>query len=447
MRAGLADHSLQRRMGVGLTLGIALLWLVAVGASALVVRHELNEVFDSALEETAQRILSLAVVEISNREQATPQRIVSLAAHDEYLTYLVRDARGNILLRSHDADPGVFGERAQKGFVSSDSHRLYGVSAVRDSLWIQVAEPLAHRREATLEATAALLLPLLLLVPLSLVGVWWLVRRSLGSVRSLRAELAARGAGDLSPVPGAGLPTELRPIAEAVNQLLARLRRALEAERSFTANSAHELRTPLATALAQLQGLQRELPTGAQRDQARRIEDSLRALARLAESLMQLAKAEGGGLLGERSTDLAPVLALVVDEFRYRAAQPLRLTLPAGPLRSTLDPDTFAILARNLIDNAVKHGAADQPVDISLTAEGVLRVVNDGPVIAPQTLAHLRDRFVRAGSEAPGSGLGLAIADAIASGTGATLQLRSPATGRRAGFEALFDFRATLEGR
>src|SRR5690606_5777944 len=184
---------------------------------------------------------------------------------------------------------------------SSDSHRLYGASAVRDSLWIQVAEPLAHRREATLEATAALLLPLLLLVPLSLVGVWWLVRRSLGSVRSLRAELAARGAGDVSPVPGAGLPTELRPIAEAVNQLLARLRRALEAERSFTANSAHELRTPLATALAQLQGLRRTLPAHHQ-EQAQRIEESLRGLARLAESLMQLAKAEGGGLLSEEAS-------------------------------------------------------------------------------------------------------------------------------------------------
>lgn len=439
----MTGRSLQRRLGTGLTLGVTLLWLMAVGLSALVVHHELNEVFDSALEETAQRLLPLAVVEITNREQMTPQRIVALAAHEEYLTYLVRDARGNILLRSHDAEPAVFGDRPRRGFASTETHRLYGVSAVRDSIWIQVAEPLAHRREAALEASAALLLPLLLLIPLSLAGVWWLVRSSLGSVRSLRADLAARGAGDLSPVPDAELPTELRPITEAVNQLLARLRRALEAERSFTANSAHELRTPLATALAQLQGLRRTLPTHHQ-EQAQRIEESLRGLARLAESLMQLAKAEGGGLLSEQASDLAPVLALVVDELRHRAPQPLRLTLPAGPLPSTLDPDAFAILARNLIDNAIKHGAADQPVEISLSEDGLLRVVNACPVVPGETLARLRSRFVRANSAAPGSGLGLAIADAIAAGTGAELRLLSPASGREDGFEAQFDLGASL---
>src|SRR5690606_10825523 len=103
-RRGRADDRSQSAAspGTGLTLGVTLLWLLGVGLSALVVRHELNEVFDSALEETAQRLLPLAVVEITNREQMTPQRIVALAAHEEYLTYLVRDARGNILLRSHD---------------------------------------------------------------------------------------------------------------------------------------------------------------------------------------------------------------------------------------------------------------------------------------------------------------------------------------------------------
>lgn len=436
----MARYSLQRRLGTGLTLGITVLWLIAVAASVLVVRHELNKVFDSALEETAHRILPLAVVEITNREQVTPQRIVSLENRDEYLSYVVRDAWGNVLLRSRDADPAVFGELAGRGFISTATHRLYGVSAVRDTLWIQVAEPLAHRRAATLEAAGALLLPLLLLIPLSLLGIWWLVRRSLESVRSLRVALASRGAGDLSPVRSEALPAEIEPIADAANQLLARLRRALEAERSFTANSAHELRTPLATALAQLQGLQREMPDGPGKERTLRIEDSLRRLARLAESLMQLAKAEGGGLLGEQPADLVPVLALVVDECRHRTPQPLRLVLPDTPVLSLLDPDAFAILARNLIDNALKHGAVDQPVEIHLAPEGVLRVTNGCPVVPTDTLRQLRSRFVRGDSKAPGSGLGLAIADAIASGIGATLRLRSPARGRVDGFEAEFDF-------
>src|SRR5690606_24247153 len=162
------------------------------------------------------------------------------------------------------------------------------------------------------------------------------------------------GAGDLSAVRAEHLPTEIEPIAVAVNQLLERLRRTLEAEQSFTANSAHELRTPLATALAQVQRLEQELPTGPQLDKARQIEATLRSLSRLSESLMQLAKAEGGRLLSVQPQDLVPVLVLVVDELRRNARVPIQLDLPEGGiLSSTLDPDAFAILLRNLIDNAL----------------------------------------------------------------------------------------------
>src|SRR5690606_12028285 len=108
-----------------------------------------------------------------------------------------------------------------------------------------------------------------------------------------------------------------------------------------------------------------------------------------------------------------------------------------------LDPDAFAILVRNLIDNALKYGAAHQPVEISLTTNGILRVINAGPVVAPEQLEQLRGRFVRAASDAPGFGLGLAIVDAIVTGVGARLQLQSPATGREDGFEVTVDFRRT----
>lgn len=441
-----SEHSLQRRLGLGLTLGVTLLWLVAVAVSGLVVRYELNKVFDSALEETAQRILPLAVVEVINRDAATtPQRILPLAAHDEHLTYLVQDAAGNTLLHSHSADRQVFGNQPHTGFVSTPTHRIYGAAAVRETFWIQVAEPLAHRRKAALEVIGALLWPLTLLIPLSLAGTWWLVRNSLRRVRDYRKAITAKGAGDLSAVRAEHLPTEIEPIAVAVNQLLERLRRTLEAEQSFTANSAHELRTPLATALAQVQRLEQELPTGPQLDKARQIEATLRSLSRLSESLMQLAKAEGGRLLSDQPQDLVPVLVLVVDELRRNARVPIQLDLPEGGiLSSTLDPDAFAILLRNLIDNALKHGAAEQPVSVRLAPEGILRVINAGPVVPTEALPRLRSRFVRATSDVPGSGLGLAIVDRIAAGAGATLQICSPASGRTDGFEVVFDFHNTV---
>lgn len=440
-----ANFSLQRRLGVGLTLGVALLWLLATLIAGLGVRHELDEVFDSSLQETAQRILPLAVVEIVNRENpGTSQHIASLQAHEEYLTYVVRDASGAILMQSHDANLSVFQTQPQPGFSSSATHRRFAASALRNTLFIEVAEPLEHRREAALKASLALLWPLLVLIPLSLAGTWLLVYFSLRRMVTFREAVEARGAGDLSSIGGDPLPAEIRPLAEAVNRLLERLRRALESERSFTANSAHELRTPLATTLAQVQRLRREAPAGPLQERAAQIEASLRELWRLSEKLMQLAKAEGGGLLSETPQDLLPLLTHVVEE---QATARIALTLPAMPVYTIIDADAFAILARNLVENALKHGDADQPVAVSLSREGLLCVVNAGPVVPAPVLARLSERFVRGDTQAGGSGLGLAIASAIARGVSATLTLASPARGRNDGFEASVQFALALPQR
>ncbi|SEE00262.1 two-component system, OmpR family, sensor kinase [Pseudomonas frederiksbergensis] len=444
------SSSLQKRLGLGLTLGTTLLWLAATVGAWLVVQHELNEAFDSALEETAQRILPLAVLEISNRENPREtQHVATLKMHKEYLTYLVRDAKGEILMQSHDANPKIFNKQPAEGFSTTKKYRLYGASALRETVFIEIAEPLKHRREAAREALLALLLPLLALIPISLFGTWMFVRISLRSVLAYRRAVEARGVGDLSPIHVARLPAEIAPLAEAVNHLLERLRKALETERSFTANSAHELRTPLAATLAQIQRLRHEAPEGPLRLRAAKIETSLRELARLSEKLMQLAKAEGGGLLSETPQDLIPLLAHVVDEWNHNSGHRIELHLPTQTsVYSTIDPDAFAILLRNLIENALKYGAADQPVEVSLTDQALLRVVNGGPPVPEPVLQRLTERFVRGNSETSGSGLGLAIAKTIVQGVNAKIRLVSPATGRTDGFEVCVGFAlaSTVEG-
>ncbi|WP_338919593.1 HAMP domain-containing sensor histidine kinase [Pseudomonas silesiensis] len=431
------SSSLQKRLGLGLTLGMTLLWLGATVGAWLVVQHELNESFDSALEETAQRILPLAVLEISNREEPSEaQHVATLKMHKEYLTYLVRDAKGKILMQSHDANPMIFNRQPTEGFSTSEKYRLYGASALRKTLFIEIAEPLDHRREAAREALFALLLPLLALIPISLLGTWLFVRISLRSVLAYRRAIEARGVGDLSPIKVARLPAEIDPLAEAVNHLLERLRKALDAERSFTANSAHELRTPLASTLAQIQRLHHEAPEGPLRVRATKIENALRELSRLSEKLMQLAKAEGGGLFSETPQDLIPLLAHGVEEWNQRSGQRIELQLPSqASVYSSIDPDAFGILLRNLIENALKYGATDQPIEVSLTEQAQLRVVNSGPAVPQSVLQHLTERFVRGHSEFSGSGLGLAIAKTIVQGVNARMKLFSPATGRQEGFE------------
>ena len=142
---------------------------------------------------------------------------------------------------------------------------------------------------------------------------------------------------------------------------------------------------------------------------------------------------------GDRVSDVRPLLSMVLSDAGWTAdAGRVEAALPEGPVLSDIDPDAFAILARNLIENALRHGHRSAPVQVSLSPEGVFSVVNDGPPVPPEILARLSARFERGRSLSAGSGLGLSIAKAIAEGAGGALTLRSPAPGREDGFSAEF---------
>jgi two-component system OmpR family sensor kinase len=365
------------------------------------------------------------------------QRLAPIREHDEFFTYLVRDAEGRILLQSHAADPALFPPYDGPGFRQTATHRLYSDAALQGTIRITVAEPLAHRASVAREIQMGLGLPLLIVLPVALAAIILAVRFSLDSLRRFRARLEARGARDLSEVPAEGLPTEIGPLAETLNSLLARLREAFEAERSFAANAAHELRTPLAGAIAQAQRLRSETGEPAIEARASEIEATLKRLTRLSERLLQLARAEGGRLRIDRSADLRVIARVVVDDLeRASAKDSIALTLPSTAVMSDIDPDAFAILCRNLVENALRHGAENAPVEVILTEDGHLIVSNDGPVLLRQTLDRLTSRFERADARADGSGLGLAIVAAIANRIGSSLSLKSPRPGESSGFQA-----------
>ena len=431
-------RSLQQRLALSLGLLLTVLWLGAASLTAVRARQSIEEVFDSALQETAQRILPLAVAEVLGRDETDPtQRLAEIRDHDEFLTYAVRDARGRLLLLSHDADPAIFPPWRGAGFSQSATHRFYSEEALQGSVRLTVAEPLAHRTAMGRELQMGLGLPLLIVLPVALGAIVLAVRASLAPLRRFREGLAVRGARDLSRVPVDDLPAEVAPVAETVNGLLARLAAAFEAERSFAANAAHELRTPLAGAIAQAQRLQAETRDAAAQARAADIEATLKRLTRLSERLMQLARAEGGRLRLDHPSDLRMVARILTDELsRLAGAGRLALTVPAAPVMSDLDPDVFAILLRNLVENALRHGAPDAPVEIALTPEGGLSVANEGPVVPREVLSHLVARFERAGASSDGSGLGLAIVQAIAQRLDVALVLQSPRPGQTTGFAA-----------
>lgn len=397
---------------------MALVWLI--------VRHEVEELLDEHLEQLAAALLPTAI--------PTASRGVS----DADVPYALLDEAGRLVVASPGFDTAMLAAAPDEGFGATPNHRLLVIPAGNGSL--VVAQPLDERRDTAAETARALAVPLLVLVPMSLATTLWALNRGLAPLGRLRRAIEARDATDLSPLGLADLPEELASLSNAADALLTRLGRAIAAERAFTADAAHELRTPVAAALAQCQRLVVELPPGPSLRRAEQVEAEVRRLARLAAKLLDLARAEGGGVLAAEASDPTPVLQAVVDDLRLSGdGGRLTLNLPkGGAAPSPLDPDAFASLARNLVENALRHGAPGGPIEVVLDASGRLRVTNGGSVVPPDRLATLTRRFARAQSGGEGAGLGLAIAAAVARGAGGRLELHSPAQGQTDGFEAIF---------
>ena len=440
MRAtrSVVGFSLQTRLLVGLGLAIAVGWLMAVAGAGLTIRHEIDEVFDSAMQEMVQRVLPLAYADILAREadDTVEQRLPDVGKHEEYITYVVRDGSGRVLLQSHDADPALFPPDLVTGFRNWNGGRFYTASTVSGSILVSAMERPGHRASTVRQSLVALSLPLLLLLPGMVGATIWLVSRSVRPIATFGTVIASRGEGNLAPIDTAGLPSEIQPVERAVNVLLERLRRTLEAERSLTANAAHELRTPVAGALAQTQRLIADLDHPTHRARAADIEAALLRLARLTEKLLQLAKAEGGNLRSKTETDLRTIFPLVFAD--SPDAGRIELNLPEQPILSDVDIDVYAIALRNLVENALKHGPPDEPILVVLGEDGALSVANGGPSIAIEEFQRLCQRFERGTSLAEGAGLGLAIVSAIAMGLGGTLTAATPA--KRNGVEIRLAF-------
>lgn len=433
--------SITRRLITALTGTVVVFWLIAVGIGVHVVNKELSETFDGALQETAERLMPLVLDDLGNRDHSgDPQSLEQLnkGLNREYLTYQVLDANGKVILHSHDAPATTYDVPLQIGFHNTPRYRVYTESSADGTIFLHVADAFKNRREASRESGVALLWPLLALIPASIAAIWFIVGRSLRPIDRLRSQIATKDSGNMMPLESETLPLELQPIARSVNLLLERLRLALEAEREFTANSAHELRTPIAGALAQTQRLIAELPPGPLGERAGRIESSLSNLGRLAEKLLQLSRAQAGIGTGDKPVDLITVIETVIGDYDRDTGTAGRVLLENDAeekLTRNVDIDAFAIVIRNLIENALIHGPLDDEVTVSVE-RGMIRVVNGGNVLSPEELAGLKKRFWRGKTNAAGSGLGLSIVERIVDHIGGRIDLLSPATGRADGFEA-----------
>ncbi|SMP49820.1 ATP-binding protein [Noviherbaspirillum suwonense] len=414
--------------------------LLAAGITGLLAyRNTLKEneqLFDYQLRQTA----------LSLRDQGVAPNLPPPGADEDAPAVVVQiwTMNGTTLYLSH---PGTaLPDRAVLGFsdVDDGARRWRVYSMVARNRIIQVAQPLELRRDLAAAAALRSLRPLLIFAPLMALLIWLLVDRALRPVQRLAQEVRQRDAGSLAPLAEHGLPSEVQPVAHAINALLARLKLAFDSQRAFVADAAHELRSPLTALRLQLQLLTRAPDAESRRDAAARLEQGVERATRLIEQLLTAARTGPGENVQQmQAVDLGELARqAVADVWPQAEARRTAIALdapgaPGAPDKAivTGDADALRILLRNLLDNAIRYTPEGGRVDVSVARqqEALLLAVDDsGPGIPPDERERAFQRFYRGQREAGdgiGSGLGLAIVAGIAARHGAAVALLDSALG------------------
>jgi len=318
--------------------------------------------------------------------------------------------------------------------AGGEPYRIYALRTATQV--VQVAQQTEARGRMAGQLALRAVLPVALLAPVLMLIVWWVVGRAIGPIERVRRQVAARRPDDLAPLPTAGLPAEVRPLVGEMNGLLTRLSAAWDALTHFTADAAHELRSPLAALRLQAQSLQRAPDDATRAIATERLLAGIDRATRLVEQLLALARQEAAGEGAELvSLDLTALARNALADAEPEAARhAIALTLDAPTAHVVLRADeaALAVLLRNLLGNALRHTPPGGQVRVGVREEASvidLTVEDSGPGIAPDERARVQDRFYRVpGTPGHGSGLGLAIVRAIAERHGAALTLDASPT-------------------
>ncbi|MBZ9679915.1 MULTISPECIES: sensor histidine kinase [unclassified Mesorhizobium] len=272
----------------------------------------------------------------------------------------------------------------------------------------------------------------------AIAGVFVLLglRRGLAPLMSLRDAVRSPSRSDLDPVDVPGAQSEIRPLIEALNAYMERVRAQMGAQRRFIANAAHQLRTPLALLSTQASYALRETATDARQEALVALQASSGKLARLAEQLLTLSRAEPGSRRPRADRIDLTEAARHVLETQAPAAIARKIDLgleETGPVAVIGDGTMLREMIVNLVDNALRYSTASASVTVKLAAidsEAVLTVADDGPGIPAEERDHVFERFYRiAGSTEEGSGLGLAIVREVVENAGGRVTLGDGAAG------------------
>lgn len=434
--------SLRRVLVVSLCSVIVLVSAVSAGFSYRDGVIEANELFDAKLAHSARVLMglvddALAGDDIASRagpllinvwkssREGRGDELVSSQGHayETKLAFQVWDEQHRLRLRS-DSSPDQALAAFHPGFsepqIDGERWRVFTLRSPA-GLWYQSGEVHAIRDEMAEDIARGTLVPLLIEVPLVVLMVWLIVSWGLRALARVTRDIQQRAADRLAPIDVARAPQEIASTVHAVNHLMARLDAALSRERRFTADAAHELRTPLAALQVHAENLQHANSPEQRRESSAFVQQGIARLSRLVEQLLELSRLDPGAPREFASVSLAAVVKQVLeDQAVASVARDVELAYeaPQGAVPVRGDELLLGLLVRNLVDNAVRYTPPGGQVHIRLDSDrgdAELIIEDSGPGIDAEARERVFARFHRElGSGQPGSGLGLSIVRQVA---------------------------------
>jgi two-component system OmpR family sensor kinase len=422
------NESVQLKLSVTLSVAILIVALVAGAFSFLSAFDETHELQDDVLRQVAQlverqHLSSFPSVDDGRVKDGDEEaRVIVQRLDDGDSSSVQVDSGGPLKL------PAALTDGLHSLNVDGEAFRVL-VRTTAAGERIAVAQESGFRNEIARDGALRTVMPFLILVPVLLLIVADLVRKMFRPIAAVSAEIDRRAEQELHPIDDGSLPVEVRPFAVAINRLLARVSQAMDNQRRFVADAAHELRSPLTALSLQAERLQDAEMSLLARERLAVLRQGIERGRNLLDQLLTLAKAQAVAESPKSPVSLHGVFRRVLEDLMPLAEAKHIDIGSEGEQDAQVwvsELDMIAVV-KNLVDNAIRYTPAGGRVDLSVkTVEGrtALCVEDTGPGIAVSERERVFDPFYRTlGSEQIGSGLGLSIVKVIADRIGAEIRL------------------------
>jgi two-component system OmpR family sensor kinase len=432
------NRSVQHRISIGLTALAIVASLVSGLVAFISAFHDAHEMQDDTLSQLAVYLVTAAPPG-ADLTTAIP---IEEPASRLYIRWVQETSPGASPDELNNLSPGFH--------TREINHELMRISVVQNPKGsrLAVAQSVKIRDELAYDSAWQATFPLLVVLPLQILMVFMLTRRSFVPVNEIAKSLESRQGDDLCPFDTKNLPTEIKPFVDGINALLKRVESSIETQRQFVSNAAHELRSPLAAITLQIDRLSETELSEASRERVESLRSGVLRQRHLLTQLLDFSRSQHR--FGEETStcDLVTVVREVLEVLTPIAEEK---NIDMGMLESDqavalLSKTDAHLIIRNLIDNAIRYTPAGGQIDIQIKHQGhlaELMVRDTGPGIPAELRELVLQPFYRhAGQGIEGSGLGLSIVDSVvrryngkltlsdspAGQTGLTVSVRLPAS-------------------